>query len=246
MIEKSYLQSIISKYYLEGLIDSAKWVIKDNQLVIEFISPNKNLVGKTIVDNFILVDSELGIFDTTKLNKLISITNKSIQLDLVKHGKKCSKLLLSDNQFNINYSLADIMLINKAPQVEEPKYDIEAILENDDIVAMVRAKTALVDTNTIIIQSNETIDGNPQLEFTFGNNDEYSNKISYCVSHLTKNSFNKSYKISYDSELFKLIMNANKEISRGKLYISLEGLMKLEFENNNIKSTYFLIQKELH
>jgi hypothetical protein len=246
MIEKSYLQSIISKYYLEGLIDSAKWVIKDNQLVIGFISPNKNLVGKTVVNNFTLVDSELGVFDTTKLNKLISITNKSLQLDLVKHGKKCSKLILSDNQFNINYSLADIMLISKAPQVEEPEYDIEAVLENDDIIAMVRAKTALVDTNTIIIQSSETIEGNPQLEFVFGNNDEYSNKISYCISQITKNNSNKSYKISYDSELFKLIMNANKEISRGKLYISLDGLMKLEFENNDIKSTYFLIQNESH
>jgi hypothetical protein len=246
MIEKTHLQSIISKYYLEGLIDSTKWVIKDNQLIIDFISPNKNLVGKTIVNDFILVDSELGIFDTTKLNKLISVTNKSIQLDLVKHGKKCSKLILSDNQFNINYSLADIMLISKVPQVEEPEYDIEAILENDDMIAMIRAKTALTDTNTIIIQPNETIDGKPQLEFIFGNNDEYSNRISYCISQLIKNNSNKSYKINYDSELFKLIMNANKEISRGKLYISLDGLMKLEFENDSIKSVYFLVQNELH
>jgi hypothetical protein len=120
MITKTHLQSIISKYYMEGLIDSTKWIIKDNQLIIDFISPNKNLVGKIVVDN----------------------------------------------------------------------------------------------------------------------------KISYYISQLTKNEATKNYKVSYDSELLKLIMNANKEISRGKLYLSLNGIIKLEFENNDTKSTYFLIQNE--
>jgi hypothetical protein len=244
MITKTHLQSIISKYYMEGLIDSTKWIIKDNQLIIDFISPNKNLVGKIVVDNFIFVDSELGIFDTTKLNKLIAITSKDIQLEAVKAGKKCTKLILSDNQFTVSYTLADTMLISKVPQVEEPEYEVEAMLENDDIVAMIKAKTALADVNTVSIQSYETIDGKAQLEFVFGNNDEYSNKISYYISQLTKNEATKNYKVSYDSELLKLIMNANKEISRGKLYLSLNGIIKLEFENNDIKSTYFLIQNE--
>jgi hypothetical protein len=244
MIAKTYLQSIISKYYMESLIDSTKWIIKDNQLVIDFISPNKNLVGKIVVDNFIFVDAELGIFDTAKLNKLISITSKDIQLEVVKAGKKCTKLILSDNQFTVSYTLADTMLISKAPQVEEPEYEVEAILGNDDIVAMIKAKTALTDVNTVNIQSYETIDGKAQLEFVFGNNDEYSNKISYYIPQLVKNEATKNYKVSYDSELLKLIMNANKEISRGKLYLSLSGIIKLEFENDGIKSTYFLIQNE--
>jgi hypothetical protein len=41
-------------------------------------------------------------------------------------------------------------------------------------------------------------------------------------------------------------MNANKEVSRGKLFLSLSGLIKLEFENNDVKSTYFLVQNESH
>lgn len=246
MIAKTYLQSIISKYYMENLIDSTKWVIKDNQLTIDFISPNKNLVGKIVVDNFIFTDAEFGVYDTTKLNKLISITGKDIHLEAAKVGRKCTKLIISDNHFNVIYTLADTMLISKVPQVEEPKYEIEAILENDDILAIIRAKTALVDTNVVYIQPYETIDGKNQLEFVFGNNDEFSNKISYYISQISKNNSPQPYKVSYDSEILKLVMNANKEISRGKLYLSLNGLMKLEFENNNIKSTYFLIQNESH
>lgn len=246
MIAKTHLQNIISKYYLEGLIDSTKWVIKNNQLTIDFISPNKNLVGKISVDNFIFTDADFGVFDTTKLNKLISITGKDIHLEAAKTGRKCTKLIISDNQFNVVYTLADTMLISKVPQVEEPEYEIEAVLENDDILAIIKAKTALFDTNTVHIQPHETIRGENKLELVFGNNDEFSNKISYYISQLSKNNPTASYVLSYDSELLKLIMNANREISRGKLFLSLSGLMKLEFENNGIKSTYFLIQNESH
>ena len=83
MITKTYLQNIISKYYMEGLIDSAKWVIKDNQLSINFISPNKNLVGNVTISNFNFRDAELAIFDTTKLNKLLAITSKDLQLEIL-------------------------------------------------------------------------------------------------------------------------------------------------------------------
>ena len=246
MITKTYLQSIISKYYMEGLIDSVKWVIKDNQLSINFISPNKNLVGNVTISNFNFRDAELGIFDTTKLNKLLAITSKDLKLETIKSGKTFTKLIISDNQFTVNYSLADTMLISKVPQVEEPDYEIEASLSNDDLMAIIKAKTALTDIETVNIKPHSSIEGNQHLELTFGNNDDYSNKISYYIQQISKYNVHKNFNIFYNSELLKLVMNANKEVSRGKLFLSLNGLIKLEFENNDIKSTYFLVQNESH
>lgn len=246
MITKTHLQSIISKYYMEGLIDSAKWTIKDNQLSINFISPNKNLVGNVTVSNFDFRDADLGIFDTTKLNKLIAITSKNLQLETVKSGKTFTKLIISDNQFTVNYSLADTMLISKVPQVDEPNYEIEASLSNDDLMAIIKAKTALVDVETVNIKSYSSIEGNQQLELVFGNSDDYSNKISYYIQQISKYEAHRDFNIFYNSELLKLVMNANKEVSRGKLFLSLSGLIKLEFENDDIKSTYFLVQNESH
>lgn len=231
---------------MEGLIDSAKWTIKDNQLSINFISPNKNLVGNVTVSNFNFRDADLGIFDTTKLNKLIAITSKNLQLETVKSGKTFTKLIISDNQFTVNYSLADTMLISKVPQVDEPNYEIEASLSNDDLMAIIKAKTALVDVETVNIKPYSSIEGNQQLELVFGNSDDYSNKISYYIQQISKYEAHRDFNIFYNSELLKLVMNANKEVSRGKLFLSLSGLIKLEFENDDIKSTYFLVQNESH
>ena len=72
MLNKLLLSSIISKYHLGGTIESVAWKIKNQQLEINFISPNKNLVGNINVSNFPLGDSTFGIYDTTKFEKMIS------------------------------------------------------------------------------------------------------------------------------------------------------------------------------
>ena len=78
MINKSTLQSFISKYYLGGLHNQVKWRVKDNQLIVYAGSPGR--VCKTQLDIFEFEDSELGIFDTNKLLKLISVTNGDLLL----------------------------------------------------------------------------------------------------------------------------------------------------------------------
>ena len=45
MINKQRLQSIISKYYLNGLTQSVKWVTNNGELDICFVSDNKDLAG---------------------------------------------------------------------------------------------------------------------------------------------------------------------------------------------------------
>jgi len=73
MIHKNKLLSFISKYYLNGLNNQVKWRIKDNKLIV--YGGTAGRVCKVELDNFPLEDGELGIFDTHKLSKLVSITN---------------------------------------------------------------------------------------------------------------------------------------------------------------------------
>ena len=40
-------------------------------------------------------------------------------------------------------------------------------------------------------------------------------------------------------------MYANKEMPSGNISINLDGIMKLEFQNKNLKSTYYLVSKEI-
>jgi hypothetical protein len=44
--------------------------------------------------------------------------------------------------------------------------------------------------------------------------------------------------------MIKEIMYCNKDMVSGRMSISLEGIMKIEFEGENLKSTYYLVSKE--
>jgi len=43
--------------------------------------------------------------------------------------------------------------------------------------------------------------------------------------------------------MLKTILQANKDMEGGKLYLSTMGLMKLEFSNNGISSEYFMVRR---
>ena len=87
MIPKLDLQSIINKYYLNGLNETVKWEIKDKTLTIKFTSPTREMIGEVSCDNFKLEDSAIGISNTTQLLKLIGITSSELLLSYVKNNK---------------------------------------------------------------------------------------------------------------------------------------------------------------
>ena len=50
--------------------------------------------------------------------------------------------------------------------------------------------------------------------------------------------------IPFNSNSFKNILNSNKDLEEGKIYINYEGLMKLCFKSEYSESEYYLIRKE--
>ena len=81
MVNKLVLQSVINKYYL-GENESVKWKIKDKTLTIDFMSVNKEVIGKITHTNFDVEDSELAIFDTKKLLNVLGITQGDLMFSL--------------------------------------------------------------------------------------------------------------------------------------------------------------------
>ena len=99
MINKLKLVSIINKYYL-GTNESVKWDIKDNSLNIEFMTPSKDVIGNLTCNDFELEDSKLAIYDTKKLQNLISICSGDLLLEFEKTKEIYTKLNISDLNFN--------------------------------------------------------------------------------------------------------------------------------------------------
>jgi hypothetical protein len=241
MINKLQLQSLISKYHLGALIESTKWEIKDKTLTIKFMSPTQDMLGKVTYNSFPLEDCNLAIFNTTQLLKLLSVTQGDLILETTKINKITTKLNISDSQFNVNYALADIMMIRKVASIEEPSdYSIEINLEQEHIAALIKSKNAVGDDNTLIIESSIDMNGYSIILFTFGENTEYSNKITYSIP-VQKTS---NIKLPFSSEILKGILNANKDMLEGTIFINNEGLMKMSFsDKKDMYSEYFLVRK---
>ena len=245
MINKADLVSIISKYHLNGLNEAVKWEIKDKKLTIKFTTSNNTMIGTVTYDGIELEDSIIGISSTSQLNKLIGITNGYLKLEYVKQHKYITKLIILDNQFTLNYALADTMIIPKPGEyIGDGIYNITADLDNESINAIVKAKSSLADSDTVVFKPFTNDDGDLQLEMQFGGNIEYSNKVSFYLPNIQTNNLPHNFQSHYYSDTVKEIMYCNKDVTGGKMSINLNGIMKLEFNSGNLKSEYYIIQKE--
>ena len=239
MINKLTVQSIIDKYYL-GTNESVKWVIENNSLSIDFMTPTKDVIGKVTCKDFELEDSNLAIYDTKKLNSLISICNGDLLLELEKRNAIYTKLKISDLNFNLNYALSDPLLIGKVGEVNEAEWVVKLDLTQEDVVNIIKAKSALAQIDNMLVTTTTNLDGENVVEFVFGDESGHNNKITYQISGDIKET---NIKLPFNSDTFKTILQANKDMEGGKLKLSSMGLIRLDFNLDDISSKYFMVRK---
>jgi|TARA_R110000787_G_scaffold8924_8_gene30963 hypothetical protein len=239
MINKLTVQSIINKYYL-GENESVKWEVKDNFLNINFMTPSKDVIGNVNCTNFQLEDCKLAIYDTKKLNSLISICSGDLLLELVKNKAIYTKLQISDLNFNLNYALSDPLLISKVGEVTEAEWVVELNLTQEDVDNIIKAKSALSQVDNMLVTTTTNLDGENVVEFVFGDESGHNNKITYQVLGDVKET---NLKLPFNSDTFKTILQANKDMAGGKLLLSSMGLMRLDFSLDEITSKYFMVRK---
>jgi len=239
MISKLVLQSVIEKYHLNGLIENVKWEVdKNKQLTINFMSPTREMLGRVVYNGFPLPESAIGINNTTQLDKLLAITSGDLVLDYVKESKIITKLLIADEQFNLNYALSDLLTIPKPGEYNGPEeYNVETKLDNEIISALVKAKNALTNSENVVVKP-DTLG----LGFTFGGDVEYANKLSYYIQNVAPSEID--FELTYNSNLLKEILVNNKNMENGTLHVNNNGLMKIMFNGKNIQSIYYIVAKE--
>tara|TARA_B100000795_G_scaffold253407_1_gene223565 strand:- start:22 stop:744 length:723 start_codon:yes stop_codon:yes gene_type:complete len=240
MINKNVIQSVISKYYLNGLNNQVKWRIENKTLTV--YAGEKGRVCKVYLNDFALEDGELGIFDTDKLSKLLSITNGDLSISLEKIKSVFTKMHIADLNFDLTYSLADILILGKTTWYEDPDtWEIELDLQMEDVDHLIKAKNALSDVNNMLITTTQDFDGNNVCEFIFGDNTGFSNKITYqIIGTITESDLS----IPFDSDIFKSILNSNKDMDSGTLKLSKKGMIKLTFKSDTIESIYYVARNE--
>jgi hypothetical protein len=241
-MKKPYLEDVIEKYYLGGLVERVKIQITDKTLTTKFISTQKNLVGVLEAPGITLPDCEFGIYDTSQLLKLIGITDHFLTLDVEVNKGIVNKLLIADNEYNLEYALADTMLTPSVPSIDEPTYQMVADVTTEFITKFLKAKKAL-GTDVFIIEQGYDTDDKPAMKFTLGGVDKHTNKVNFTLQ--TSLSAIPGVQIKFPIAEFGEILAANKEIATGILSVSEDGLLKIEFTNEEgVKATYLLVGRE--
>jgi len=239
-MQKQTLTSIIDKYHLNGTVESVKWDIKNKNITVDFITPMKNLVGKVTSPNFDLDDAQIGIYNTSQFYKLVKIMDSTIVLGLNKspYGTPL-ELTLQDNQYDLNYYLSDLMLIETVPTINEPaSYDADINIDSEFINKFANAKKALGDVKQFTVKT-ETKDGVTELLIVIGDGSGYANKIKFKT---TCESMFGLDEIPFPADVMMEVLKANEEANSGTINISSEGLMKISFKEDSIESTYYLVR----
>ncbi|WP_286983994.1 hypothetical protein [Haliea sp.] len=240
LIEKVLLSSALNKYYLAGECESVLWTVDNNVLNVDFKPTNTaGVVGNLRVPNFPLKDCKLGIYETSKLLKLLNVTQNHLQLHVDSNKGVSTKLYISDSSFNLEYNLSDILLISKIPTVNTPpSHFVNAELEMTDMDNLIKAKNAL-ENKKVIIKSAKSIDGDDILEFIFGEDSAYSNRLTFTLENVKFES-ETQVELPFNSEIFSRILQVNKDMEKFNIIVYKEGLLKLEFWSEEVQSVYHL------
>ncbi len=99
--------------------------------------------SKSSCTSITLPDCEFGVYDTSQLLKLIGITDHFLTLDVEVNKGIANKLLIADNEYNLEYALADTMLTPTVPSIDEPTYHMVADVNEEFIAKFLKAKKAL-------------------------------------------------------------------------------------------------------
>ena len=233
-MNKQKLTGFVEKYSLGNTIESVPWSIKNNTLSTDFVSDDRTLLGNVTLNSFDIDDAEVGIYNTTQLQKMISVLGSDVSVNLKKADDRAIAIDMTDGEVSLNYMLADLDIIPKAPKLKTlPDTTVVIKVDNDFITKFVRAKNALSESD------NFTVISNTITQIIIGESDSNTNKININVKTEVNN---KLSAISFNANYLKEILAANRDHTTGKMEVCAGGLAVLTFSNADYTSKYYLVQ----
>ena len=236
-MEKSKINRFVQKYNLAGLVESVKWETKDNTLSTSFISDDKSVLGNVSMSDFQFQDSVFGIYDTSKLTKMLGVLDSDVEFSISDIEGKAVSLKFNDKATSVNYMLADLSVIPSVPDLKQlPDFNVKIKLDQRFIRTFISAKGALADENSFTFTCK---DGKGQIILGFSNIN--TNRISIDVDCECDGNIEP---ISFSATYLKEILVANKEASDATLNISSQGLSHIHFEVDGYTTNYYLVETQ--
>ena len=232
-MEKSKLQSFINRYYLAGNCEAV--IVKENGTGVncELIDADQTVVGKIKWKTSPFMNGELGINHTGALTKMLSAVGENINIHVQESEGKNYAMKITEGSTTMTFMLADTTVIPAVPTINaEPDYNVILDIDDDFVNKFIKAKNALPDAQNFAVKVQ-------------------NGKIKFIINYTTINSDNVTFDIDgnaaameptcFSADKLKEILIANKG-DKGKLYISSQGLAKVDFSGTEFDSTYWLVQ----
>ena len=233
-MNKTKLNKFIQKYNLGGNVNSVKWKSNGDKLSTTFVTPDKSLLGTVNVDKFKFENAELGVYQTDLLKNLLGVLDGDLSLTLSKFGDKAVSLNAKNASVSVDYVLSDLSVIADPPELKRlPSFDTNIKMDSQFIETFVKGKSALSDVDTFTILKT----GNG-IEVVIGYSSTNTNRVNIPVTTDTENLKDS---VTFNANLFKEVLVANKECTSAVLEVSNEGLARVNFKVDDYDSTYYIV-----
>jgi len=234
-MQKSKLNRFIQKYNLGGNVNSVKWKSDGTSLKTSFVTPDKSLLGNVSISKFNLEGSEIGVYQTDQLIKLLGVLGDKIELNLSKAGEQAVSLGIKNDSVSVNYVLSDLSVISDPPALKRlPEFGTKIKLDNKFIDTFIKGKSALSDVDMFTIVKNK----NGGVDVVIGYSSTNTNRVNIPVE-TESNNIEKA--VTFNANLFKEVLVANRECTSAVLEVSNEGLARVNFKVDDYDSTYYVV-----
>jgi len=234
-MKKDVINKLIEKYHLNGNVESVKLDSKAGGIETTFVSEDQNVVGTVTAKNVGIEDSELGIFTTSQLVKMLGALDQEVDIKLNKISDKCVGINFKDKDTDVSFMLADLSVIKKAPTLRTlPDFGIKIKLTKEFIEKFIKAKNALPDSDNFAVTSNSS-----GTKIILNYSTINSNRITFDT--VTEKAM-ETKAITFSAKLFKEILSVNKNCDEGYLEVSDKGIAKAAFKEGDYTSVYYLVQ----
>lgn len=235
-MKKTQLIDFIGKYYLAGECESVILEVVDKQMKCKFVNENKTVLGSVTLNETILPDGNLGVYQTSSLLKILSALDDDITIKYEERNDTLSKLLIADKTISAEFVLADPDIIPEVPSMKNnPEEDLMFEFTPDLIDKFNKSNNALPDAASFAI-----ITTDDSINMILNYSDLATNRIEIAIPKVIKA---KAVEIIYfPAKLFQNIINANKNAKKCIIKISTQGLATVAFKGDLFNSIYYLVR----
>lgn len=249
-MNKQHLLTFIKKYYLAGLVESVAWKIKDKKLSTRFVFDDQTLLGKVIFNEFDYEDSDLGISETSKLLKMLSVLDDDFDFHVSKISDRAKTILMKDQNSTTKYILSNLDLINtRIPvpaNIGAPAIKIE--MTADFINKFIKAKSSFEKCDSFYITADE-LSNECKIVLEEGGAESIEEKSAVETNNTISINVNTEEltdveRVYVNASLFKDIIDVNRDFIDCTFEVYRKGLVHLAFKNELYFSEYHLVSKQ--